>query len=441
MTAANPQDHRKPMWVRSIRVRLTVLYSVMLFGLASIVIGLIYWGLSRSLAETQVFDLTPGAIVFDSDQWLQDELDAVDRLSRERALSALQRYSFGALGLLFVSSLGVGWLVAGRVLAPIGRITSVARTISSTDISRRINLSGPDDELKQLADTFDDMLLRLDQAFAGQRRLIHEASHELRNPLAVIRTNVEVTASDPNATLEEYREMSEVVQRSADRMIRLVDDLLGYARQDNVPTVEETVDLSQLVIEVSEEFRKPAESRGLGIATAATPGLWVMGDGEALHQAVGNLLANALRFAPADSNIRIAAGQEEGWVWLAVEDQGPGIARKNIERVFQRGVQVDPSQHAKGSGLGLAIVRQIAEAHRGEVRVISEPGRGATFAIWLPAMVTSDPKVDTMQLSLKEIADAGKKSRKSTPAPEVRADRPRRDVTATGPVPVVRGPG
>src|SRR5699024_5966151 len=125
------------------------------------------------------------------------QYQSVEQLANERALALLRTYSTTALGLLFLASLGVGWIVAGRVLAPIGRITAVARDISAGDLARRIDLRGPPDELKELADTFDAMLARLDDAFAGQQRFVQEASHELRNPLAVIRTNLDVALTDP----------------------------------------------------------------------------------------------------------------------------------------------------------------------------------------------------------------------------------------------------
>ena len=126
-----------------------------------------------------------------------------------------------ALGMLFVGSLGVGWFAAGIVLRPIERITRVAREIQATDLSRRINLRGPNDELRRLADTFDAMLARLDAAFESQRRFIQEASHELRNPLAVIRTNVEVAMADPDASKKSSRELGAVVGRTAERMSTL----------------------------------------------------------------------------------------------------------------------------------------------------------------------------------------------------------------------------
>lgn len=203
---------RLPPWMGSIRVRLTVLYSTVLFGLAALVVFGIYTGVSRSLDSQPVSqspeylpDVLPGTDVE------VISLEEFERRVNTRALDKLREYSFTALGLLFIGSLGTGWIVSGRVLRPIGRITGVAREIQATDLSRRIHLRGPNDELRQLADTFDAMLARLDAAFESQRRFIHEASHELRNPLAVIRTNLDVALSDPNATTEDLREVGELV--------------------------------------------------------------------------------------------------------------------------------------------------------------------------------------------------------------------------------------
>ena len=178
-----------PGWAGSIRFRLMVLYSVLLFGLATVVVGGIYAGLARSLEDQDVSRIEAAAVLFrDADGRdmirtlefeVQDPLAVFEREVNEQALDQLRTYAFGALGLLFIGSLGVCWFVAGLVLRPVGRITAVAREISGTDLSRRIELEGPDDELKQLADTFDDMLTRLDEAFENQRDFIHEASHEL----------------------------------------------------------------------------------------------------------------------------------------------------------------------------------------------------------------------------------------------------------------------
>lgn len=389
-----------PAWIRSVRFRLTLLYSLMLFGLASILIGVIYWSLARNLPN-QMVELEVEPIRPEFDNVFADDLENINRLANEIALRDLQQYSMWSLGVLFFASLVVGWFVAGRVLSPIGQITRVAREIQATDLSRRISMGGPDDELKQLADTFDGMLTRLDSAFAGQRRLIHEASHELRNPLAVIRTNLEVTMSDPGADIEDYKHATEVVARNAERMTRLVDDLLAYARQDAEPNIEAPVDITDLVVSLGDEFAPAAAAEGLNIAVEATPGLWASGDHTALEQAMANLLSNAVRIAPEGTDLDISAGQEQGWVWMAVQDRGPGIAKSDADRVFQRGVR---DRDSTGSGLGLAIVRQIAEAHKGEVRLRSEPGKGARFAIWLPALVPSDPNKETHELKLTSAA-------------------------------------
>lgn len=395
---------RLPTWMGSIRFRLTVLYSVVLFGLAAIVVGGIYWGLSNSLDNEpvsrdytlyQLFPTPRGLIVTESD--VRSTLQDVESLANERALETLRTYAFGALGALFVGSLAVGWFVSGRALRPIGRITSVARNIQATDLSRRIDLGGPNDELRRLADTFDGMLERLDTAFEGQRRFIQEASHELRNPLAVIRTNLEVTSSDPDSEVDDYEQTCAVVGRSVERMSRVVDDLLVYARHESLPQRDEPVDVSRLLAGMANEFTGIVEVEGVTIEQAAPPGLWVQGDVEALRQALANLITNSVRVAPRGTAIRLAAGSDSGWVWMAVEDRGPGIDLDDQDRVFQRFERGGDADY-EGTGLGLTIVRQIAESHRGEVRLVSEPGQGTTFTIWLPELVTTDPTVQTTEM-------------------------------------------
>jgi signal transduction histidine kinase len=276
---------------------------------------------------------------------------------------------------------------------PIGRITRVARDIQATDLSRRIGLLGPNDDLKQLADTFDAMLDRLQRAFDNQQRLIHDTSHELRNPLAVMRTNLDVTLSDPDANLEQYQRTTEVVRRSTERMSKLVDDLLAYARHEATTRVEGPVDLSELVIMLVDEFEGAAEHEQLHLRLDVAPGLRVVGHERSLEQAIANLLANAVRFAPEGSDIVVSAGADSGWVWLTVADEGPGVAPDERERVFQRYVRLGEGEAGRphlaggeGSGLGLAIVREIVQAHRGEVSII-ETAVGATFALWIPEQI------------------------------------------------------
>jgi signal transduction histidine kinase len=376
----------------SIRLRLALIYSLVLCLLAALAVGTIYLALAHALesepppvAAKQVRPVPGGAIV------TPVELETAQRVANESALNRLRTYSFAALLILFAASFGVGWLVAGYLLRPIRRITGVAREISATDLSRRIDLVGPEDELHQLADTFDEMLGRLDEAFANQRRFIQEASHELRNPLAVIRTNLEVTLADPNASTDDLRHTAEVVGRSTERMSRLVDDLLLYARNETPALEREPVDAASLVRDAADEFQAPAEARGLHLVWSATSGLVTIGDRDALRQALANLLANATRLAPEGSTITVRAGREGPWIWLAVDDQGPGIDPADHDAVFQRFWRSRSSTEdgaERRSGLGLAIVRQVVEAHGGEVKLVSALGVGSTFALWLPSAPT-----------------------------------------------------
>jgi signal transduction histidine kinase len=380
-----------PPWLGSIRFRLTALYSLFLFGLAAVVVGGIYLALASRLDDQPVSQRTVTIRDLNGDviarEVVQAQFRGFEQQVNERALQILRSYSFAALSLLFSSSLAVGWMVAGRVLRPIDRITAVARDIQATDLSRRIDLGGPPDELKDLADTFDAMLARIDEAFRQQQVFIQEASHELRNPLAVIRTNLDVTLADPNAGVDELRRTGEVVARTAERMSTLVDDLLAYARQGSPNRQFASVDVAVVVTEAADEFLVPAESRGLSLEWTAPDDLWVVGDRVALRQAVTNLLGNAVRLAPEGSRVRVAGGRTDDWVWVAVEDQGPGVPEAERDLVFQRFWRGDKrrSREAGRSGLGLTIVRQIAEGHRGVVRLTANEAGGSTFTMWLPA--------------------------------------------------------
>jgi signal transduction histidine kinase len=386
---------RLPPWMGSIRFRLTVLYSVVLFGLAAAGLAGLYLGLARNLHHEPIYQTVEirepvvdqnGLVI--GEGTVRAQLQSVEHLANKRALHDLRDYSIGALGFLFVASLGVGWIVAGRVLAPIGRITAVARDIQATDLSRRIALSGPPDELRDLADTFDAMLGRIDDAFQGQRRFIQEASHELRNPLAVMRTNLEVALDDPDATTDDLRRTAAVVCGTVERMSRLVEDLLAYARPGSPTREHERVVLADLVDETVAEFTAPAEARGVELRLEHDPGVDVLGDRTALKQALANLVDNAVRLSPPGSAITVSSTATDGWARLLVADAGPGIPAADQQAVFQRFWRGtgQPGGDDKRSGLGLTIVRQIAESHGGHVAVASEPGVGSTFVIWLPAV-------------------------------------------------------
>ncbi len=383
-------------FLRSIRVRLTLLYSGVLFLVAAVLVASLYFGLSLSLRDEPVSQSIVVEQVPVNDGPQTEERTFVDAQAfeqqvNERTLRNLRTFSLGALGALFVASLAVGWVIAGRVLAPIAHITNVAREIQARELSRRIELDGPDDELKRLADTFDSMLGRLDLAFASQRRFVADASHELRTPLAIIKANLDLALTDAQATEESRATAAGVIQRAIDRMARLTDDLLALARLDAPASGREPVPLGALLEDAREEFAAAATARGVALETASVPGRVVHGDRDVLKRAVTNLLDNAVRVAPEGSTVRLSHGDMGGWAWLAVADDGPGIAAEQQAWIFDRFWRADDarSRPGGGSGLGLAIVRQIAEAHRGSVDVFSEPGAGATFVVWLPR--SADP--------------------------------------------------
>lgn len=391
-----------PVWSRSIRVRLTLVYSLALFSLAAIVLAGVYTGLSRALDDEPITTrlvqnrLQPvdGGLVFTRQAFAVD-MRTVESLANERALEQLRTWSFGSLGVLFLLSLGVGWVVAGRVVRPIARITDVAREIGATDLSRRIDLRGPDDELTRLAGTFDEMLGRLDRAFESQRRFVPEASHELRNPLATIRTNLEVALADPEADVEDLRHTAAVVDRSAERMGRVVDDLLAFARSE-IPEHELVlVDLADVCAEVVAEFRSPAEAADVRLRLTGEPSHLVRGDPVALRRVIANLLANAVQHAPAGSEVLVRLGDAAGVgstsMGAAVEviDEGDGVEPMARERIFDRAWRGEAARtnRPSGSGLGLTIVRQVTNAHGGACWVTeadTATGRGARFVAAFP---------------------------------------------------------
>lgn len=382
-----------PGWVRSVRFRLAIVYSAIVFGLAALLVAGVYMGFSRLIEDQRVSrDVIIsefhrlGPILAIEQRAFTQTFDTVETIVSQRALDKLRDVSIVGLIGLFPVSVLIGWLVAGRVLQPIGRITAVAREIQATDLSRRIQLRGPDDELKRLADTFDEMLTRLEANAEQQRAFVHDTSHELRNPLAVMAANLDVVMADESASLEDYREMSGVVRRSIDRITTTVEDLLTYARRGVRSGRTDVVELGKLVDDVAGEFAGPAGERQISITTSSAEMPVIQADEGALRRALQNLVGNAVRLAPMASTIRIGAGARDGWVWMGVCDEGPGIPEDHQPLVWQRYWRGDgPGRRdPTRSGLGLAIVRQVAESHGGAVQLHSSVGEGSTFLVWIP---------------------------------------------------------
>jgi len=383
---------RVPSFVRSIRFRLALTYSVVMFGLATLVIAGINYGLSQSLDDQPVSRrvqfttfIGPEGRGFTIAEEVESEMITLEQLVNERAKEDLRRYSFWAMLGLFPVSIAAGWVIADRALRPIGSITAVAQDIQSSDLSRRIDLEGPEDELHELADTFDAMLDRLEAGVQQQRNFIQDTSHELRNPLAVMATNLDVVLSDPDAGAPELRSTAEIVRRTVDRATRTVDDLVMFARTDVPESAREMVSLRDVSVEVVDEYRGPIDEAAISIDLGAGDAM-VSGERLAIKRVVGNLLNNAVRLTREGSTVRIAAGTRGDFAWVGVDDEGPGIDPRDHASVFQRYWSADDSsiRSERRSGLGLAIARQVAHAHGGALTVRSVSGAGAAFVLWLP---------------------------------------------------------
>jgi signal transduction histidine kinase len=385
---------RLPRFAQSIRFRLTVLYSLLLFALAGAGLAVTYVAVDRATDPKPITEQWKarfeknGRVVGTA---TVAEVDQIESAVNFRTLQTLRRYSFFALGGLFVVSLGIGWILSGRALRPVGAIARTAREIQATDLSRRIRLEGAHDELRDLGDTIDSMLERLDHAFRAQRQLIDDASHELRSPLAVIRANLDASLIDsPDATPAERDRAVVVIDRATTRMSRLVEDLLATARRDADALADTDVDVSAVAREAGEEFGAVAAARQVFLTYELGTDLTLIGDPDALRRAAGNLLSNAVRLSPDGGAVTVSTGRRDGWLWLAVADQGPGISVEDQAHVFDRFWRGAHSSRERRTGLGLAIVRQITESHGGQVALFSTPGVGSTFVLWLPAADRAD---------------------------------------------------
>jgi two-component system, OmpR family, sensor kinase len=297
---------------------------------------------------------------------------------REEVTEAIQVAAGVSLAVLLLAA-GLAWVAAGRVLAPLRGLTETARSITETDLTRRIEVEG-NDEIARLARTFNEMRDRLERAFASQRAFVSDAGHELRTPITIIRGHLELLGDDPN----ERRETVALVCDELDRMGRFVDDLLTLAKAERTDFLErEDVDLDVLLEELMAKAAALGprdwrlERRGAGRLRV---------DRQRITQAVINLAQNAVQHTGEGDSIALGGELRDGRARLWVRDSGPGVAEADRERIFERFARASGSRRrSEGAGLGLAIVRTIAEAHGGRVELERRSGKGATFTLEIPA--------------------------------------------------------
>jgi heavy metal sensor kinase len=342
---------------------------------------------------------------------LQIGLDLADL---DETLDELFRALMLAVPVSLVVAVAVGYVVAGRALAPVATITSLAARIGGRDLGARLNLALPDDELGRLARTFDGMLARIEESFERQRRFTGDAAHELRTPLSLMRSQLDVTLAR-RRTPEEYEAAMLELSTDLERMTGLVGTLLMLARADTGRLVAERapLDLQDPIRFVAEQYGPLAENVGVTVTSRTEP-THVEADHDLIVQVLVNLVTNALAHTPPGGSIELGCRSDKDSARLWIADTGEGIAPEHQARVFDRFYRVDTGRTRArgGSGLGLAICKAIAEAHGGEIGLCSALGQGTTVELRFPKQRTrarpgdaaSAPPVGAVDRSPKRVS-------------------------------------
>ncbi|HTU77885.1 MAG TPA: HAMP domain-containing sensor histidine kinase [Solirubrobacteraceae bacterium] len=290
-----------------------------------------------------------------------------------------------ALAIVAVLALLAGWFVAGRMLRPIRTITRTARRISSTSLHERLALDGPQDELKELGDTLDDLFARLDAAFEAQRQFVANASHELRAPLTRQRALIQVALADPDSNFGSLHEAHERVLASEQHLEQMLDGLLTLTRGQAGLERREHLDLAALASKALLARESDAAGRELDVSATLAPAP-TTGDPRLMERLIANLLDNAISHNIPHGHVEITTGIRHQRAFLAVANSGPTIPREEVPRLLQPFQRLHGTRtaHGSGNGLGLAIAAAIAAAHRATLTVQPLPGGGLTVEVTIP---------------------------------------------------------
>ncbi len=405
---------------QKVRTRLTLLYAALFFAAGSALLGLTY-GLVASSLPTQ-----PSAAATVSSQELNNlNRECIGALKgkhpvavptslpaaaackeaevaynagtaaglqaqRQHALRNLLVVSLVGLGVMTVASGGLGWFMSGRVLRPVRVITQTARRASEQHLGERLALTGARDELKELADTFDGMLERLDAAFATQRRFVANASHELRTPLTVMRTAIDVTLAKPSPTERQLTDMAVRVRRSIDRAEGMVEALLTLAVSDQGKLSTEFTDLATWAEDAIDAAAPEIERLDLHVDTKLDPAE-TTGDPQLLERMIANLVDNAVRHNEPGGWIRLRTGTSDAAAYLEIANSGPFIPDDAVPSLFEPFRRMQARTGVRdGVGLGLAIARSVVTAHRATVTARSQPAGGLDISVVIPRCLAAE---------------------------------------------------
>ncbi|MBX6751472.1 MAG: HAMP domain-containing histidine kinase, partial [Micromonosporaceae bacterium] len=378
----------RPRWFRpTLRLRLTILNGVLLVAGALVIVLLGWLVVGHAMSEAQA--LPPGTRLVNATTGV--EVDYGEWRSGVLARARWEMLLAGLLAVALVGAAGVAgaYFVAGRALRPLQQVTTTARALTGDTLDQRIRYVGADDEVAELANTFDAMMDRISATFDSQKRFVANASHELRTPLTVMRTEVEVTLADPDADIEEYRRMAKVVRDGSERANALVESLLLLARTEAQSgrrlSKKVPADLADCVTSALSAMSREIDRIHLMVEQDLQPAP-VVGDPGLLDRLAGNLIENAVRYNHLHGNIWVRTGGDDEHSWLVVRNTGFDVEPADVPRLFEpfrRGGRERTG--GRGSGLGLSIVRAVADAHGGTVTATANPEGGLEVTLTLPS--------------------------------------------------------
>jgi signal transduction histidine kinase len=413
------------LWPQKVKTRLTLIYAALFFAAGAALLGLTYGLVASNLPTHPPSSLTissqelnslqqackDSGVALKSGHPIPNQKPAYGckqaeeayyagtaagmQAQRQNTLAKLLSFWLLGLGVMTVASGGLGWYMSGRVLRPVRVITETARRASEQHLGERLALTSPRDELKELADTFDDMLERLDTAFATQRRFVANSSHELRTPLTVMRTAIDVTLAKPSPTVRQLTDTAVRVRRSIDKAEGMIEALLTLAMSDQGKLSTEFTDLATWAEDAIDAAAPEIERLNLNVDTELDPAE-TTGDPQLLERMISNLVNNAVRHNEPGGWIRLRTGSSDTGVYFEIANSGPFIPDHAVPSLFEpfRRMEARTGTH-DGAGLGLSIARSVVTAHRATVTARSQPAGGLDISVVIPRCLAGEPHAPT----------------------------------------------